>query len=73
LAARCLDKAAHAIAPTGNPFNSGNIGSALAARALNAYLREAGEIKGHNPSFSKKDRSRFLQILDTLIQKLRWG
>ena len=32
---------------------------------------EAGEIKGHNASFSKQDRSQFLQALDMLIQKLR--
>jgi len=43
----------------------------LAMRSLSQYLREAGEIKGHNPTFSKQDRSRFLQALDALIQKLR--
>jgi uncharacterized protein YaiI (UPF0178 family) len=38
-------------------------------RELNAHLRETGESKGYNPSFSKKDRSQFLQSLDMLIQK----
>ena len=71
LAARCLDKGASALAPTGKPFTTSNIGSALAMRSLNQYLREAGEIKGHNASFSKQDRSQFLQALDMLIQKLR--
>ena len=71
LAARCLDKRANALAPTGRPFTTGNIGSALAMRSLNQYLREAGEIKGYNPGFSKQDRSQFLQALDTLIQKLQ--
>ncbi len=71
LAARCLEKGASALAPTGRPFTESNIGSALAMRSLSQYLREAGEIKGHNPSFTKKDRSQFLQALDNLIQKLR--
>jgi len=69
LAARCLKKAAIALGPTGQSFTSENIGSALAMRELNAYLREAGEIKGYNPSFSKKDRSQFLQSLDLVIQR----
>jgi len=71
LAARCMGKGAHALAPTGKPFTMDNIGSALAMRSLNQYLREAGEIKGHNPGFTKQNRSQFLQALDMLIQKLR--
>jgi len=71
LAARCLEKGASALAPTGKPFTPENIGAALAMRSLNQYLRESGEIKGHNAAFSKQDRSQFLQSLDTLIQKLR--
>jgi uncharacterized protein len=71
LAARCLEKGCTALGPTGNIYNQQNIGSALASRELNAYLREAGEIKMYNPAFSKKDRSQFLQSLDMLIQKTR--
>ena len=71
LAARCLDKGASALGPNGRPFTGGNIGSALAMRSLSQHLRETGEIKGHNPSFPKQDRSQFLQALDTLIQKLK--
>jgi len=71
LAARCLAKKANVIGPNGKPFNAGNIGASLAMRELNSYLREAGEIKGFNPSFSKQDRSQFLQSLDNVIQKLR--
>ena len=69
LAARCLKKSAHAINPAGKIFTSDNIGSALAMRELSCYLRESGEIKGDNPSFSKKDRSNFLQALDFIILK----
>jgi uncharacterized protein YaiI (UPF0178 family) len=68
LAARCLQKGAKAINPTGKIFTNDNIGSALAMRELSSYLREAGEIKGNNPSFSKQDRSHFLQSLDGIIQ-----
>jgi hypothetical protein len=71
LAARCLKKAAKALNPTGKLFSEDNIGSALAMRELSAYLREAGEIKGHNPNFSKQDRSQFLQTLDQIIQSLK--
>lgn len=69
LAARCLNKGGKALNPTGYIFTTQNIGSALSLRELNAHLRETGDIKGHNPTFSKKDRSQFLQSLDMLIQK----
>ena len=69
LAGRALAKGGKALSPAGHIFTQQNIGSALASRELNAYLREAGEIKGGNAPFSKKDRSQFLQSLDKLIQK----
>ncbi len=69
LAARCLQKDAQAINPNGKIFTPENMGDALATRELSSYLREAGEIRGNNPSFSKQDRSNFLQALDVTIQK----
>jgi len=69
LAARCLDKGCKALNPAGQVFTPQNIGTALSLRDINAHLRETGESKGYNPSFSKKDRSQFLQSLDMLIQK----
>ena len=71
LAGRCLSKKASVVGPTGHIFNQQNIGTALAMRELSAHLRETGESKGYNPSFSKKDRSSFLQSLDLLIQKAK--
>ncbi len=71
LAARCLEKRAEAIGPTGKPFTGDNIGMALAMRELSAHLRETGAIKGYNPSHTKKDRSRFLEALEQAIQKIR--
>jgi uncharacterized protein YaiI (UPF0178 family) len=67
-AARCLKRGASVLGPTGKPFTEDSIGMALAMRDLNAHLRDTGEIKGHNPSFSKQDRSRFLQALEQTIQ-----
>jgi uncharacterized protein YaiI (UPF0178 family) len=69
LAARCLKRGAGAISPSGKLFTEENIGSSLALRELSSYLREAGEIKGLNPSFTKKERSQFLQSLDLVIMK----
>jgi len=44
---------------------------ALAMRELNAHLRDTGEIAGYNPSFQKKDRSRFLNVLENTLQALK--
>ncbi len=71
LASRCLKAGAHVLGPTGRPFTEHSIGMALAMRDLNTHLRETGEIKGYNASFSKQDRSRFLGELDRLIQQAR--
>ncbi len=69
LAARCLDKGCKALNSAGHIFTTQNIGTALSMRALSAHLRETGESNGYNASFTQKDRSRFLQSLDMLIQK----
>lgn len=70
LAKRCLEANAVALGPTGKIFDVENIGMALAMRELNQHLRETGESKGYNPSFTKADRSNFLQTLESEIQKL---
>lgn len=73
LAARCLAKAAKVLAPNGKPFTADNIGDALATRNLLAELRGGGDQLGGPPPFGPRDRSRFLQSLDTLIQDVRQG
>ena len=73
LASRCLKRGAAVLGPTGKPFTDDSIGMALAMRDLNAHLRDTGEIKGYNASFSKQDRSRFLQALEQTIQAIRRG
>ena len=71
LAARCLEKGAEVIGPTGKPFTGDSIGMALAMRELSETLRDSGEIKGGNPSFVAKDRARFLDIMEKTVQALR--
>jgi uncharacterized protein YaiI (UPF0178 family) len=68
LASRCLKKDAYAVSPAGKPWTDANIGSALAGRAIAQHRRELGETTGGPPPFTKADRSRFLQALDTAVQ-----
>jgi uncharacterized protein len=71
LAARCLESGARVVGNTGKPFTEANIGQALAMRDLSAHLRETGESKGYNASFTRKDRSQFLQALEHAVQAAR--
>jgi uncharacterized protein YaiI (UPF0178 family) len=68
LADRCIKKGAIAIRPNGMAFSEDSIGMALATRNLMSGLRETGEITGGPAPFSKQNRSRFLQALETAIQ-----
>lgn len=70
LADRSLKKGAIVMGPTGKPFTQQSIGMSLAMRELNTHLRDIGEISGYNASFSKKDRSNFLNVLENTLQKL---
>lgn len=70
LADRCLKCKAAVMSPVGKAFTEDNIGSAIAGRTLSAHLREMGGVSA-NPSFSKQDRSRFLQGLETVIQTIK--
>ena len=71
LAGRCLKAGAHVIGPRGDLFTEDSIGSALAGRAVMEHLRSLGEITGGPKPFQPKDRSRFLQALDTAVQKAK--
>jgi len=71
LAARCLERGAEVLGPRGQPFSSDSIGDALATRELMATLRETGALTGGEPPFNQKDRSRFLNALDQIIQRLK--
>ncbi|WP_298291377.1 YaiI/YqxD family protein [uncultured Litoreibacter sp.] len=70
LAGRCIEVGATVLAPTGKPFNSSNIGGAIATRAIMADLRAGLEQTGGPAPFSNKDRSQFLNALDRELQRL---
>ena len=71
LASRCLKEGAHVIGSAGKPFTKENIGDAVATRDLMSDLRGAGELTGGPPPLGKRDRSRFLQKLDQVVQSIR--
>ncbi len=71
LANRCLDEGARVLGTSGKPFTEENIGGAVATRDLLADLRGAGEVTGGPPPITKRDRSRFLQKLDEVVQAIR--
>jgi uncharacterized protein YaiI (UPF0178 family) len=71
LAARCLERGATVLGPTGRAFTESNIGDALATRALLSEMRSAGMDSGGPAPFDPRDRSRFLQTLDQAIQAIR--
>lgn len=71
LAHRCIKEGAKVLSPSGQKFTEDNIGSTVATRDLLAELRGAGAITGGPPPLTDKDRSRFLQELDSVIQAIR--
>jgi len=70
LADRCLKVGAVVIGATGKAFTCASIGSQIAVRAIMADLRAGGDVVGGPAPFSKTDRSRFLQALDTALVKM---
>lgn len=73
LAERALKAGATVISPAGRRFDHGNIGNAVATRALMDHLRAGGDQVGGPPPFAKTDRSRFLSALDETIVRLKRG
>lgn len=67
LAKRCLEKGATAIRPDGRVFDGTNIGMAMAMRELGQHLREASGKQTYNASFTRADRSAFLERLHQLL------
>ena len=73
LAARCLKKAARVLDYRGRILTENSIGNLLATRDLMAHLRDIGGNTGGPKVFEKKERSRFLQSLDTIVQSILNG
>jgi uncharacterized protein len=67
LAARCLEKSARAVSPTGKHWTQDNIGNALAGRAVAQHMRESGMATGGPAALTRADRSRFLSALDAAV------
>ena len=71
LAHRCIKAGSRVIGPDGRLFDEENIGSIHAMRDLLHVLRGAGEMTGGPAPFQNKDRSKFLQALDRVIQDIK--
>ncbi len=71
LADRVLKAGATVIAHNGRAFTTSSIGAAIATRAIMADLRAGGDVVPGGPgAFSKADRARFLQALDTALVRM---
>jgi uncharacterized protein YaiI (UPF0178 family) len=68
LAARCVARKAKVVRPNGKPLDESSISMALAVRDLHTHLREIGETTRGPSAFTKQDRSRFLDILETTVR-----
>lgn len=69
LASRCLAKSALVLGNDGREFSAEMIGDALATRALKSDLRGAG-VTTHGPrALTAKDRSRFAERLDAVVNR----
>lgn len=71
LAARAHKKGARVISNSGKTFTEDSIHMALAMRNLMTDLRETTEMRGSNAAFTPRDRSQFLQAMETAIQLVK--
>jgi uncharacterized protein len=70
LAAKCVEAGAQVLKHTGEVLSADNIGNILATRDLMADLRAADPFRqGSGRSFSKADRSRFLDALERAVRR----
>lgn len=68
LAARCLEAGARVLRPDGRVFDQSMIGDALATRQLMSELRDQGAVSGGPKPLADRDRARFVDRLDALVQ-----
>ncbi|MFC3053596.1 YaiI/YqxD family protein [Kordiimonas pumila] len=71
LADRCVKAGATVMGHGGRLFTADNIGMAIAMRELKSQLRDMGEDRGFNASFTKQDRATFLEAMESWYQKTR--
>jgi len=68
LASRCLKNGARVVSPTGKEWTQANIDNALVGREIARHLRELGTNTRGPAPLTKRDKSRFLSALDTVVQ-----
>ena len=74
LAAKCIEGGAMVLKHNGETLTVANIGNVLATRDLMTDLRAADPFRqGGGKSFTKSDRSRFLNALETTLRKAKAG
>lgn len=72
LAAKCVEHGALVLKHNGEALTEANIGNVLATRDLMADLRAADPFRqGGGKSFTKVDRSRFLNALENSLRKVK--
>jgi uncharacterized protein YaiI (UPF0178 family) len=71
LADRCLKASARVVDAKGHEFTDDSIGSQVAGRELTRRLREAGIETGGPSAMTTKDRGKFLNTLDAIVQSVR--
>lgn len=74
LAAKCVEQGALVLKHNGEALTQANIGNVLAIRDLMTDLRAADPFRqGGGKSFTKADRSRFLEALENTLRKAKAG
>lgn len=72
LAARCVENGAQVLKHNGEQLTQANIGNILATRDLMADIRAADPFhQGGGRGFTKADRSRFLNALETALRRAK--
>jgi len=73
LAERVLKSGGQVLAPNGKAMDMDTIGSQIAVRAIMADLRAGTDQPniGGPPPFTQRDRSRFLEALHLLVERMK--
>lgn len=70
LAQRCVQKGMAVLGPKGIEFTEDSIGDAVANRELMQNLRHMGDMRGGPRPMEARDRSRFLNQFDQIVQRI---
>lgn len=70
LAAKVVDKGAHALSPHGEVFDAENIGERLSVRDFMAELRGGGVVTGGPATYTQANRQSFANALNRFISRI---